>query len=133
MDTTTWLSTLHRRISSRRSTLDRAWAWAYVAQAVALADLLTTPSTLPTAACWVEPRMAWALDELAYAGARTDPLPVPVISPAEADEVLRTVLRRLIDTARTPSPNTTTEQAAACAQAVDRARAALRDYAASTP
>jgi len=58
---------------------------------------------------------------------------VPVISPAEADEVLRTVLRRLIDTARTPSPNTTTEQAAACAQAVDRARAALRDYAASTP
>ena len=73
------------------------------------------------------------MDDLAYAGARTDPLRVPVITPAEIDEVLRTVLRRLIDTARTPSPHTTTEQAAACAQAVERARAALRDYAASTP
>ena len=39
MDTTTWLGALHRRISTRRSTLDRAWAWAYVAQAVALAQL----------------------------------------------------------------------------------------------
>lgn len=75
--------------------------------------------------------MAWALDDLAYAGARTDPLPVPVISPAETNEVLRTVLRRLIDTARTPSPNTTTEQAAA-AGSRSRTRS-LRDYAASTP
>lgn len=132
MDTTTWLGALHRRISTRRSTVDRAWAWAYVAQAVALADLLSTPSTIPTAACWVEPRMAWAMDDLAYAGADTDPLPVPAIARADIDEVLRTVLRRLIDTARTPGPNTTTEQAAACAQAIDRARAALRDYAAST-
>jgi hypothetical protein len=133
MDTSTWLAALHQRISTRRSTLDRLWAWAHVAQTVALADLVATPSAIPTPACWVEPRMAWAMDDLAYAGARTDPFPVPLIDPADVDEVLRTVLRRLIDTGQAPGDHATRETAAACAEAVDRARAALRDYAASTP
>lgn len=132
MDTSTWLAALHQRISTRRSTLDRLWAWAHVAQTVALADLLATPSTIPTPACWVEPRMAWAMDDLAYAGARTDPLPVPLIEPVGTDDVLRTVLHHLIDTGQAPGRYATPEQAAACAQAVDRACAALRDYAAST-
>ena len=131
MDTSTLLAALHRRISSRRSPLDRAWAWAHVAQVVALTDLLASPSAVPTAACWVEPRMAWAMDDLAYAGADTAPLPVPAIATRDIDEVLRTVLRRLIDAASIPSPHATDAQAAACAQAAKRARAALRDYASS--
>ena len=133
MDTSPWLAGLHRRISSRRSTLDRAWAWAYVAQVVALTDLLASPSAVPTPACWVEPRMAWAMDDLAYAGADTEPLPVPLIAAGDIDEVLRTVLRRLIDAASIPSPSATHGQVAACAQTVDRASAALRDYASSMP
>ena len=104
MDTTTWLGALHRRISTRRSTLDRAWAWAYVAQAVALADLLSTPSTVPPPRAGSNPGWPGRWTSSPAPAPAPTPSPCPSSPPPDTDEALRTVLRRLIDAARTVEP-----------------------------
>lgn len=131
MDTGDWIDLIDSRIAARPRAADRAWAWAHLAHLIALNDLLTDRSTGHSAACWVEPRMAWTLDDLAGAGTRTDPIRLPLFDPADTTHALEQVLDRLILTASAPDPHATTAQADACAQAVARAVAARRDFATS--
>ena len=131
MDTSTWIDRLDATIARRPRAADRAFAWAHIAQRIALSDLLTCPPDLPSAACWVEPRMAWILDDLTSAGARSDPIAVPDIEAADTAVVLAAVLDRLIVAAAAPDRRATSEQIDACAGAVTRATAARRDLAAS--
>lgn len=131
MDIADWVDLIDARIARRPRAADRAWAWAHIAHLIALNDLLTDRSTGPSAACWVEPRIAWTLDDLASAGTRTDPVRLPLVDPADTPEALQRVLDRLILTAGTSDAHATAAQADACAQAVTRAVAARLDYATS--
>lgn len=131
MDIADWIDLIDARIARRSRAADRAWAWAHIAHLIALNDLLTDRSTAPSAACWVEPRIAWTLDDLASAGTRTDPVRLPLVDPADTPEALQRVLDRLILTAAAPDAHATAAQADACAQAVTRAVAARLDYATS--
>lgn len=127
MDVSDWIDLIDARIARRSRAADRAWAWAHVAHLIAVNDLLTDRS----AACWVEPRMAWTLDDLASAGTRTDPIRLPLVDPADTPEALEQILDRLILTAGAADRHATAAQADACAQAVTRAVAARHDYATS--
>lgn len=131
MDISDWIDLIDARIARRPRAADRAWAWAHIAHLIALNDLLTDRSTAPSAACWVEPRMAWTLDDLASAGTRTDPVRLPLVDPADTPEALQQILDRLILTAGAPDAHATAAQADACAQALTRAVAARHDYATS--
>ena len=126
------LGTLHNRVTQREAGVDRAWAWAYIAQVVALTDMLAS-SGVPPASCWVEPRMAWAMDDLAFAGADTEPIAVPVVPADDVERVLCTVLAWMADDCDALSVNTEPDQALACRRSSRRAKAALRDFRASAP
>lgn len=130
MNSTELLGVLHRSVGQRSASIDRAWAWAYVAQVVALTDMLSSEG-VPPASCWVEPRMAWALDDLAFAGANTEPVPVPAVAPDDVDGVLSAALTWMAEDCDSVDPEAGQVEVTACRQSSRRAKAALRDFRAS--
>jgi hypothetical protein len=133
MDLTTWMATVEADINRRTGTADRTWAWAYVIRAIALNDLLSAPPGQTTDAVWVEPQMAWAMDDLVDAGVRTPPPPVPDVAAADVRTVLTASLRRLILVASIDDPRLPMPLVDACGYAVRRAAVAHHAYAGTLP
>jgi hypothetical protein len=133
MDLTTWMATVEADINRRTGTADRTWAWAYVIRAIALYDLLASPPGHTTDAVWVEPQMAWAMDDLVDAGVRTPPPTVPDVDPPDVRTVLTASLRRLIVVASVDDPRLPMPLVDACGYAVRRAAVAHHAYAGTLP
>lgn len=111
-----YLAALEAQITPRRSIADRVWAWAFVAHALAVAEIADTPlqdaadadgtedrasgsGSGSTAAVWVSPHMSWALDDLVDAGVRTTAPDLPPVDASSRRGVIAGALRRLIITA----------------------------------
>lgn len=109
-----YLAALDAQITTRRSISDRAWAWAFVTHALAVAEITDTalqdrsevdgtegrasgPGS--TAAVWVSPHMSWAMDDLVDAGVRTTSPDLPSVDISSRPDVIAGALRRLIITA----------------------------------
>jgi hypothetical protein len=133
MDLTTWMATVEADINRRTGTADRTWAWAYLIHAIARHDLLTAPPGTTTDAVWVEPQMAWALDDLVDAGVRTPPPTVPAVAAADVRAVLTAALRRLILVASADDPRLPMPLVDACGYAARRAAVAHHAYAGTLP
>ncbi len=133
MDLTTWMATVEADINRRPGTADRTWAWAYVIRAIALNDLLSAPPGPTTDAVWVEPQMAWAMDDLVDAGVRTPPPAVPSVAEGDVRTVLTAALRRLILVASIDDPRLPMPLVDACGYAVRRAAVAHHAYAGTLP
>lgn len=133
MDLPEWLASLDDQISSRSTPADRAWAWCWVIRALALRDLLDAPPGTTTDAVWVEPQMAWAMDDFADAGARTDPPSVPAIATADIPAVIPPALRRLLEVTDVDDPRMPMGLVDACGYAARRAAIAHHAYAGALP
>lgn len=132
MDTSTVIARIDRSVDRLPRALERTCAWAWIAQAIAQRDLLGDPAGPPSASCWVEPRMAWILEDLASVGVRTDPIPVPTISADDVAPVLATVLDRLVASAGAPPLRATQAQVDAIVRTLARAVAAREDLLATS-
>ena len=133
MDLTTWMATVEAEINRRAGTADRTWAWAYVIRAIALNDLLSAPPGQTTDAAWVEPQMAWTMDDLVDAGVRTPPPTVPQVAAEDVRAVLTESLRRLIHVASVDDLWLPMPLVDACGYAVRRAAVAYHAYAGALP
>lgn len=133
MDLPEWLASLDDQIAVRSTPADRAWAWCWVIRALALRDLLYTPPGTTTDAVWVEPQMAWAMDDLADAGARTDPPTLPAIATADIPAVIPPALRRLLAVSDVDDPRMPMGLVDACGYAARRAAIAHHAYAGALP
>ena len=133
MDLPEWLASLDDQIASRSTPADRAWAWCWVIRGLALRDLLDAPPGTTTDAVWVEPQMAWAMDDLADAGARTDPPTLPAIATADIPALIGPALRRLLDVTDVDDPRMPMGLVDACGYASRRAAIAHHAYAGALP
>ncbi len=132
MDRTTMIARIDASVDRLPRALERTCAWAWIAHVIAQADLLGDSAIPPSASCWVEPRMAWILEDLAGVGVRTDPIPVPTISPGHVATVLATVLDRLVASAGAPPLRATPAQVDATVRTLARALAARADLLATS-
>ena len=133
MDLPEWLASLDDQIASRSTPADRAWAWCWVIRGLALRDLLDAPPGTTTDAVWVEPQMAWAMDDLADAGARTDPPTLAAIAAADIPAVVGPALRRLLEVTDVDDPRMPMGLVDACGYAARRAAIAHHAYAGALP
>jgi len=133
MDPTGWLSSVDEHIASRPTPADRAWAWCWVIRQLALRDMLEAPPGTTTDAVWVEPQMAWAMDDLADAGAHTRPPTLPAIDTADIPTVIGPALRRLLEVTDVEDPRMPMGLVDACTYAARRASIAHHAYAGALP
>ena len=133
MDLPEWLATVDDHIASRATPADRAWAWCWVIRHLALRDLLDAPPGTTTDAVWVEPQMAWAMDDLTDAGAHTRPPTLPAIATVEIPAVIGPALRRLLDVTDVDDPRMPIGLVDACGYAARRAAVAHHAYAGALP
>jgi hypothetical protein len=133
MDLPEWLASLDDQIASRSTPADRAWAWCWVIRSLALRDLLDAPPGTTTDAVWVEPQMAWAMDDLADAGARTDPPTLATIATADIPALIPPALRRLLEVTDVEDPRMPMGLVDACGYAARRAAIAHHAYAGALP
>lgn len=132
MDTSTVIARIDASVDRLPRALERTCAWAQVAHAIAQGDLRGDPELPPSVSCWVEPRMAWILEDLTSVGVRTDPIPVPTISADHVAPVLATVLDRLVTSASARPLRATPAQVDAIARTLARAVAAREDLLATS-
>jgi len=133
MDPTGWLSAVDDQIASRATPADRAWAWCQVIRGLALRDLLEAPPGTTTDAVWVEPQMAWAMDDLADAGAHTTPLVLPALDTVDIPAVIGPALRCLLAVTDVDDPRMPMGLVDACAYTARRAAIAHHAYAGALP
>lgn len=133
MDLPEWITCVDDQIASRSTPADRAWAWCWVIRALALRELLDAPPGTTTDAVWVAPQMAWAMDDLADAGARTDPPPLPEILAADIRAVIPRALHRLLAVADIDDPRMPMGLVDACGYAAGRAAIAYHAYEGALP
>lgn len=132
MDRTTVIARIDESVDRLPRALERTCAFAWIAHAIAQGDLLGDPAVPPSASCWVEPRMAWILEDLASVGVRTEPIPSPTISAEDVASVLASVLDRLVASAGAPALRATPAQVEAVARTLARAVAAREDLLATS-
>ena len=133
MDLTTWIATVEADINRRPGLAERTWAWAYLIRAIALNDLLAAPPGTTTDAVWVEPQMAWTMDDLVDAGVHTTAPTVPEVAAGDVRAVLTAALRRLILVASADDPRLPMPLVDACGYAVRRAALAHHAFAGTLP
>jgi hypothetical protein len=133
MDLPEWLTAVDDQIASRSTPADRAWAWCWVIRGLALRDLLGAPPGTTTDAVWVEPQMAWSMDDLADAGARTDPPTLAAIATDDIPAVIPPALRRLLEVTDVDDPRMPMGLVDACGYAARRAAIAHHAYAGALP
>ena len=133
MDPHDWLSQVDDLIDARPNPADRAWAWCWAVRTLAVADLRAAPTGTTTDAVWVEPQMAWAMDDLADAGAHARPPVLPAFDPVDLRALIPAALRRLIVIADGEDPRMPVPLVEACAYAVRRAALAHHACAGALP
>lgn len=123
MNATAWIDEVAADIDSRPGMGERTWCWAHVVRTVALGDLLTANGR-ESNAIWVEPAMAWALEDLADAGVRTQPPQTPPLEPGSERQLMSAALLRLIADATGDDPTLPMPLVDACGDTARRAAVA---------
>lgn len=133
MDLSTWITHTQARIAALPSSAERASAWARVAHSLALADLASAPPGITTDAIWVEPAMAWTLDDLDDAGVPRRTVNLLPLAPGDEHDALAACLRRLISTLSENDPLAPLAVVDACATAAGRASTAFARLTGTLP
>ena len=133
MDLSTWITHTETQMASLPSAAERAWAWAHLAHSLALADLAAAPPGHTTDAIWVEPAMAWTLDDLTDSGVPGRALDLPPIKPTDEHGALAACLGRLISTLAEDDPLAPLPVVDACATAAGRASVAFARLTGTLP
>lgn len=133
MDVAAWLAVVDAQVAARASSADRAWAWCWAIRTLAQRDLQAAPPGTTTDAVWVAPQMAWAMDDLADAGAHTHPPDLPDVPDAGIRSLIAPALRRLLDATAVDDPRMPAGLVEACGYAARRAAIAHHAYAGTLP
>lgn len=132
MDVADWLAAVAAQVAAR-SPADRAWAWCWAIRTLAQRDLLDAPPGTTTDAVWVAPQMAWAMEDLADAGAHTQPPVLPPVPDAGVAALIGPALRRLLEATEAADPRMPAGLVEACGYAARRAAIAHHAYAGTLP
>lgn len=132
MDVADWLAAVDAQVAAR-SAADRAWAWCWAIRTLVQRDLLAAPPGTTTDAVWVAPQMAWAMDDLADAGAHTLPPVLPPLPDSGIRAVIGPALRRLLEATEGTDLRMPIGLVEACGHAARRAAIAHHAYAGTLP